>query len=162
MIRRISIDIFNYLENNILPPHKRQPIRLSFLRGLLQPVYDASVAYNVWRDDIIIRATVTGQTLSLQWYLNYVLDATEKRILIIHGTIVGEPLSLRSEAGTHFQMSLRSEAGTAKSLKLKGEHVTTLPFDFRVLAPASVDQGQVKKIVDTYRQQGRKFDIVTF
>ena len=90
------------------------------------------------------------------------LDATEKRILIIHGTIGGEPLSLRSEAGTHFQMSLRSEAGTAKSLKLKGEHVTTLPFDFRVLAPASVDQGQVKKIVDTYRQQGRKFDIVTF
>ena len=149
MIRRISIDILNYLENNILPPHKRQTNRLAFLKGLLQPLQDASTAYNVWRDDIIIRASVTGQTASLQWYLNYVLDATEKRILIIHGTIIGEPLSLRSEAGTLWQMSLRSEAGTSKGLKLKGEHVTSLPLDFRVICPASVDQGQVKKITDT-------------
>jgi len=162
MIRRISLDILNYLQNNILPPYKRQPIRIAFVGGLLQSVVNASIAYNAWRDDNIIRATVTGQTASLQWFLNYELDAIEQRILIIHGIIVGEPLSLRIESGAVFTNSLRSEGTTPNLLKLRGEDATSLPYDFRVIAPASVDQGQIKKIVDTYRQQGKLYDIQTF
>lgn len=163
MIRRISIDILNYLENNILPPHKRQPIRLAFVKGLLKTLADSSTAFNTWRDDVIIRATVTGQTASLQWYLNYALDAAEQRILITHGVIVGNPLSLRSENGAKFRIGLKTEGTLApEQIKLKGEHVTSLPFDFRVIAPAAVDQGQVKKIIDTYKQQGKLYDIQTF
>ena len=161
-IRRISVDIINYLETNLLPPHKRQRKRIAFLSGLLSPLAEASGAFITWRDDIIIRASVTGQIASLQWYLNEVLDPSLRRILIISGTIVGNPLSLRTEAGSHFQMSLRSEVGTAEGMVLRGENVTSLPLDFRIAAPASVDQGQVKSITDTYKQSGKLYDIITF
>ena len=71
MIRRLSIDMLNYAIEVVLPPHKRQPIRSAFIKGLIYPLQQDSDAYNTWVSDSIIKATVTGQTGSLQWYLNY-------------------------------------------------------------------------------------------
>ena len=159
MIRRLSLDMLNYAIEVVLPPHKRQPIRSAFIKGLIYPLQQDSDAYNTWVSDSIIKATVTGQTGSLQWYLNYLFDASLQRIQIVHGVLTGVPLSLSSEAGSKFRLSLSSEVGNKQGLKLSGENISSIPKDFRVLIPNTVDEIQLRKVVDTYRQCGKLYDV---
>lgn len=159
MIRRLTIDMLNYVIEVVLPPHKRQALRSAFIKGLVYPLQQDSEAYNTWVNESIIKATVSGQTGSLQWYLNYRFDPDLKRIQIIHGIITGVPLSLSAEAGSKFRLSLSSEAGSSKGLKLTGENISSIEKDFRVLVPESVDEGQLRQVIDTYRERGKLYDL---
>ena len=69
------------------------------------------------------------------------------------------PLSLSSEAGSKFRLSLSSEVGNKQGLKLSGENISSIPKDFRVLIPNTVDEIQLRKVVDTYRQCGKLYDV---
>jgi len=159
MIRRLSINILNYAADVAMPPHKRQAVRIAFIKGLLYPLQEDSEAYNTWVSESIIKAMVTGQTGSLQWYLNYKFDPDLKRIQIIHGELTGVPMSLEAESGSKFRLSLVSEDGSKQALKLTGENISSIAKDFRVLMPDTVDEGQLRSVVDTYRQRGKLYDI---
>lgn len=161
MIRRLSINILNYASDVIMPPHKRQAIRTAFIKGLLFPLQEDSDAHNTWASNAIIKAMVTGQTGSLEWYLNYRFDPDLKRIQIVHGVISGIPNSLVSENGNKFRLSLESESGSKQALKLTGENISSIPKDFRVIIPNTVDEGQLRSVIDTYRQRGKLYDIQT-
>ena len=138
MIRRIILGLSNLI-NLFLPPIKRQPVRLAWLRGLLICLMQDEQSFILWRDEMIIRAKVTGQKGSLQWYLNHLFDPVLFRILIIEGILTGGVI-----------------------LSLEGENVSSLPKDFRVMIPAGVDPYQIGNIVDLYNAAHRSYDIVTF
>ena len=159
MIRRLSINILDWATLVVMPPHKRQALRTAFIKGLFYPLQEDSDSYNTWVNDSIIRATVTGQTGSLEWYLNYRFDPDLKRIKIIHGILVGTPLSLAAENGNKFRLSLSSEDGSKQGLKLTGENISSLPLDFRVQMPDTINEGQIRQVIDTYRQRGKLYDI---
>lgn len=160
--RFIKISIPQFVVN-MLPPHKRQANRISWINGLTSPLVQLMNFFLAFRQDAIIRANVTGQTISLQWYLNYCLDNQFQRIIIINELLGGFTMGLRSEGlPVAKQFSLTSESPIAPEvIPLKGENPEKLPFNFRVVIPNSVDKGQVAAIVNKYKLAGRSYDIIT-
>jgi hypothetical protein len=146
---------------SLLPPHKRQPTRLSWLNALTYPLSQLMSGFLSYRQQAIIRYTVTGQTISLQWYLNYLLDVELQRILIVNDEYGGFTVGLRREGPVVAKaFGLSSESpNEPHAIPLHGENPASLPFDFRVIIPTSVDPAQVQGIVNKYKLAGRSYDI---
>jgi hypothetical protein len=162
MIRRITIATQN-LVNLFLPPHKRQLVRLAWLQGLLYIYYLNEQSFYTWRDAMIVRAKVTGQKASLQWYLNYLYDATLQRILIDDSIAGGTAVSLESEGTAYIVAGLEGTMGEdGFAFYLEGESSGSTPKDFRVLTPVTVDLVQLAATVDLYNMAHKSYDIVTF
>ncbi len=160
--RMIKITIPAFV-TNMLPPHKRQTSRLAWLNALTYPLVQLMGDYLSFRQDALIRFTVTGQTISLQWYLNYLLDVELQRILIVNDQYGGFFIGLRSEGKTvakAFGLSTETP-NEPQTIPLHGENPASLPYDFRVIIPGSVDARQVQGIVNKYKLAGRSYDIKT-
>jgi hypothetical protein len=162
MIRRITIATQTII-SLLLPPYKRQLIRLAWLQGLLYPYYEVEQTFYTWRDAMIVRAKVTGQTASLQWYLNYLYDSTLWRILIVDSVAGGIAVSLESEGTAYVVAGLEGTVGEdGVAFYLEGESSSSIPYDFRVLTPNTVDVIQLQATVDLYNMAHRSYDVVTF
>ena len=59
----------NNLIRQLVPPHRRQPVRLSLLCGLLFPLRQRWEWFDLWRDDIRLRINVNSQVMILEGYL---------------------------------------------------------------------------------------------
>ena len=145
----------------MLPPHKRQAKRLTWLNALTYPLVQLMGNFLSFRQDAMIRFTVTGQTISLQWYLNYLLDVELQRILIVNDVFGGFTIGLRREGPAVAKtFGLSTEIpNEPQSIPLHGENPASLPFDFRVIIPTSVEPAQVQGIVNKYKLAGRSYDI---
>ena len=73
MITVIAINILNYIIQR-LPHHKRKPDRITFLQILTFPFVKIWEEWETWRDRQITRAYVCNETMSLEWYLNYLFN----------------------------------------------------------------------------------------
>lgn len=161
MIRRITIGVLNGIVL-FLPPHKRWPKRIAWLQGLLYPFAENETAWYVWRDEMIIRAKVTGQKASLQWYLNHLYDSALQRILIVDSVPGGTAVSLESEGTAYVVAGIEALGETGVPFFLEGESSSSLPKDFRVIAPNTVDIDQLKSTVNLFNTAHRSYDVVTF
>lgn len=157
-MRKIQIGILRLTEL-FLPPHKRQQVRIAWLKGLVWPWRENEVAFYDWRNEMIIRATVTGEKGSLQWYLNHLYDRAQQRIVIIEAEETGIAVSLETENTAWVVAGLEASAETGVAFYLEGENTTTLPVDFRVLIPSGVSEDQVSGTVKLYNMAHRSFDI---
>ncbi len=164
MIRKITIGVLNLIIL-YLPPKKRQQKRIGWLQGLLYPYYTNELAFYTWRDDMIVRATVTGETGILQWYLNYKFDAALQRILIVDAVDDGIYVPYDDSEDTPVLMGLdiADEPDGDYTIALtSGESSSDLPVDFRVMVPTAVDVNQVTAIVRLYNMAHKSFDVQTF
>lgn len=162
MIRRITIGILDLIFI-FLPPHKRLAKRLAWLRGLLYPFKENEDLFYPWRDEMIIRAKVTGQKMSLQWYLNHLFDPVLQRIIIDDSQPGGTAVSLESEGTASVVVGLESLGETGVAFFLEGESSSSLPYDFRVYSPAFAnDVNLIKGIVDLYNMAHKSYDIIIF
>lgn len=162
IIRKIRIGSLDSIVL-FLPKHKRQIYRIAFLKGLLAGYNTNENEYYAWRDELIIRAKVNGQTASLQWYLNHVYDPVQQRILITDTVPVGDGISLESENIDSIVAGLETITGeSGLAFYLEGESNGSLPKDFRVLSPSTVNVGQLKSTIDLYNIAHKSYDVVLF
>jgi hypothetical protein len=74
MIRNINISIVKFA-TNYMPVHKRKPVRLNFFTILLSIYQTILAEFESYRMDATKRAQVTGETMSMEWYLNEITGA---------------------------------------------------------------------------------------
>ena len=150
---------FNNHVRQMLPPHRRQPVRLEFLRQFVAPLTGLFAAFDPWRDDIRMRMNLTGQIMVLEGYLRAKYDPSLSiRIVTNEDRLLR--VGLKPEERTHFAaVGLKAERRIGVALKreiydLYGD------ADFLVFIPAGVDIELIRIEVEKYRQAGINYKII--
>ena len=155
----IDFDIYKFLER-MLPVHKRQTNRLKLFYWPLKSVKAIWDSFKVWRKDVLFRANITGQMMSLEVYLNKYVDGAFNGISIIESEGSGLWCGLEAEQDEMFEIGLEvDEPADYIELEIEGEEGTTLPVSFRVIAPPTANVEQIKKHVQIYKIAGKSFDV---
>ena len=164
-IRKISITIEEFIRI-WLPTEKRQASRVGFLRGLLAPFQVAMLQYLEWRDETIIKAKVTGETMSLTWYLNYLFDPTDKGIYIETATVSGLAAGDEVAEPSVFFVAGDEVAEPAQYaiIGAQGEDTNFGIYSFAVFVPAAIanTNTEIRAIVNCYRFAGKSFKIIRY
>jgi hypothetical protein len=163
MIRRLNInkDIF---VRNYLPVHKRKSTRLNWLYTLAGVFGSLWNAFGVWRDEAIIKANVNGETIALEWYLNYIVGGTG--IYIETAGASGVAVGLQATEPTIYMNAgiESSEPTTFYKVGLIGETDDFGTKTFVVYVPTGYmsEINIIKSIVNTYRAAGKSFKIKSY
>lgn len=160
MRRLIHID-YNNLLLRMLPVHRRLPKRLLLFGLPLSLLGDLFTAFKLWRLDVFYRVNVTGQTLSLQTYLNRAITGANNSILILDYEDQGIWAQLITEDGDAYVV----EAGLLpdeqyQEIALDFEGVAPIDVDFYVYIPGGVDAGDVARVINRYKLAGKTYNIV--
>jgi len=162
MIRQISISVPDFI-NNWLPVHRRKNVWLSFLQVLLIPFRVMMAEYKTWRDANITRSYVSGQTISMEWYLNELYDPIDREIRILTADPSGFLVALQVESSPVMLVGLQpAEATVFEYVPLPAEDVTFGNLDFLVQAPISLMniEPAIVKIVNNYKLAGKRYTII--
>ena len=164
MIRKINFTVENFIKN-YLPIAKRKPIRLNYLSSLLFVFATLRSEYMAWRDEAIIRANVTGETMSLEWYLNYIC-ASGTGITIETAGLSGLRAGIEStELAYYVAAGIESTEPTRYvSIGFPGESTLWGTKSFIVKVPTAFSSWSaiITSIVNSYRMAGHSFKIVLY
>lgn len=166
MIRQLEIDVPNFI-NNWLPVHQRLVNRLSFLQVVLAPFTIMMAEYKAWRDKSITRAYVSGQKISMEWYLNELFDPTNRDIYIDSPDNTGTLVALIAEGAPALTVGLQSEpteVGDFVMVPLPYEDVATGNADFVVYVPIAyiAEEPAIRMVVLNYKLAGKRFVVSYF
>lgn len=151
----------------LLPGWARATFRLAWLRGVcaeLQRMFDEFLA---WRSEKNREANVTGETISLEAWLNHVFNLEPYGIFVLNKPASGIVLFRESEGEEQTELFLESEStANDKGLlmtKYEGEVVAGFATDFRVTVPdwftdSMIDRVEV--IVRKYKKSCKTFEII--
>ena len=161
MRRFINID-FSQLVYRLLPTHKRLPKRLLLFRWPMSLLSDLFTDFKAWRFDVFYRINVTGQTLSLQNYLNYAVANANSSILIQDYNDQGIWVQLSTEEGNSYVIdaSLIAEDTHYADVAMNGEVTPLEGVDFYVYAPNEASRGDIARIVEKYKLAGKRYEII--
>lgn len=158
MILNFNID--KHIER-FLPLHKRRPNRLKFLRFLLSELKTLWQNYVAWREELLYRMNVTGQTLSLENHLNKVIPGANDSIQIFHYDDQGLFVGLEEEGGGMYaEVGLYAVAGEESQfihVALEGEVQESIGVDFKVSVPAGVNINRVAGELEQYKLAGKSY-----
>jgi hypothetical protein len=164
MIRKISVDVIKFV-GNYLPVHKRKTLRLNFLRTLLSIFDTLRIEYMLWRDEAVIKAYVTGETMSIEWYLNYICG-TGTAITIETAGVSGVAAGVLATEPSIYMVAgvLASEPAKYTSVGFPGENTLwgTKTFIVKVPTASSGWSPTITAIVNNYRAAGKSFKIVLY
>ena len=93
-MRNYKIDFRNQVRQ-LLPEHKRQPVRLRILRAFVKPLADLFAAFSLWRDETRKLLNVTNQEGVLEQFLRNKYGAAD--------------ITIESYRETGFAVGIRSE-----------------------------------------------------
>ena len=160
MRRLINID-FEQLVYRLLPTHKRLPKRLMLFRWPLSELAVLFSVFKIWRADVFYRVNVTGQTFSLQAYLNRAVTGANNQILVQGYNDTGIWVQLSTADGEAYMIpaGLSNEA-TSVSVALEGEITPLVDVDFYVHVPSTVLTGDVARVVNNYKLAGKRYQII--
>ena len=144
-MRNYKID-FRNLTRQLLPEHKRQPVRLRILWAFVKPLADLFTSFSLWRDETRKLLNVTNQKGVLEQFLRNKYGAADI-------TIESYREGLRSEGiGVAVPVGLNKAEGTPAVVSLRGENREQFgDVDFIVHIPAGVDAEQVRADIEKYR-----------
>ena len=91
-MRNYKIDFRNQVRQ-LLPEHKRQPVRLRILRAFVKPLADLFAAFSLWRDETRKLLNVTNQEGVLEQFLRNKYGAADITIESYRGTEQGRRYS---------------------------------------------------------------------
>ena len=74
---------YKNLTRQLLPPHKRQPNRMAFLRGLIAPLQSLFDSFNAYRNDSRMMFNVNSQVKVLEGYLRKKYNDCDFRCRIV-------------------------------------------------------------------------------
>lgn len=150
------------LVRQLVPTHRRQPVRLWWLRALVGPLVALYDDFAAWRTDIRFRINLTSQVRVLEGYLNLKYDPTGSiRIVSFDDGLLW--VGLESEGDNyHPRVGLESEPDYLVGIPLENEIRDSLgDVDFVVYIPAEVDAELIVAEIERYRLAGMTYKIVT-
>ncbi len=152
---------FPNLVRQLLPSHRRQPVRLWWLRVLVGPLQTLWGEFAAWRADVRYRINLTSQVQVLEGYLNQKYDPTGSvRIVSFDDGLLW--VGLEIEGGNyHPRFGLESEPDGHIAIPLENEIRASLgDVDFVVYIPAEVDANLVRAEIEQYRLAGMTYKII--
>lgn len=157
---RLDFDFYKFLER-MLPVHKRRPNRLKLFWWPLKSIQSIWDDFKVWRKDVLFRTNITGQTMSLEVYLNKYVEGANNGISIYESEDSGLWVGLEAEADEVLEVGLEAAEPTDYiEISIEGEAGTALPVSFRVIAPPTANVEQIKEYVNYFKIAGKSFDVV--
>ena len=153
---KINID---NLVRQLVPPHRRQPVRLGILCGLLYPLRQLWEWFELWRDDIRLRINVNSQVMVLEGYLrnkyndNRITIASSNDGLLWVGLVVEGDLYMP-------KFGLLGAGEQVIYVPLLWESGASGDVDFFVYIPEGVDIEVIRAEIERYRQAGVTYEII--
>lgn len=155
-----DFDIYKFLER-MLPAHQRQTNRMKLFWWPLKGLQAEWDNYKEWRKDAMFRANITGQLMSLETFLNKYVEGSNGGISIIEEDDQGVWCGLEIEATDEMELGIEAtEPDNYIELAIKGEEGTSLPVNFRVIAPETANTQQINEYVNQFKTAGKSFDII--
>ncbi len=151
---------FNNLVKQLLPWHKRKPVRLTLLGGALSPLATLFARFDSWRDDVRRRINISAQVAVLEGYLRHKYDSS---VSLYIETFDDRLIEVYLEAeGLENTMSvpLSVDDGFIE-IPMYGEVREKFGnVDFVVYIPANLDLEQIRAEIELYRQAGVRYKII--
>jgi len=163
-MRKISISINKFI-SSYLAVHLRKALRLKFLNTMLSVFDVINTEYVAWRDEAVIKAKVTGETMSLEWYLNYMCGSGTAITIETAGLTGVTAGIISSEPSLYLVAGIQSSEPTKyKSAGFKGEDTIwgTKTFIVKVPTAYSAYSDTIISIVNSFRAAGKSFKIVLY
>lgn len=158
--RLITID-FEQLVYRLLPTHKRLPKRLMLFRWPFVQLTALFNEFKAWREDVFYRINSTGQTISLQTYLNRAVAGSNNRILIQGYNDAGIWVQRSDEDGESYMSPMGiAPDETHQPVAMQGEITPLTDVDFYVHVPSTVNTTDVARIVNKYKLAGKRYQII--
>jgi len=146
---------FDLLIVQLLPPHKRQTVRVKILRILFN-LSDLFNRFHEWRKKQLLLIHITSQVKILEGYLRNLFG---KIITIRENADKLKGISKLAE-GQLQMMGLSTETGMLASFPLLSEFGKDLQgADFIVIAPADIDSEALKIEIEKFKQMDKKYII---
>lgn len=139
------------LVRQLLPPHKRQPVRISLLAGFLSPLQASFADFTAWRSDARMIIGVNSQVRVLERYLRKKYKDPAVRIVTPGNGLL--PVGLESEGSTMWPFFSLEHEGRMPAVPLEHEIRDKLgDADFIVYISASADPGLIGNEIEKYKQ----------
>lgn len=138
--------IFQYIS-----PHRRQPVRLSWLRALidLQGLFDDFLS---WTNNSRYNIHVTSQHRSLQGHLRKIFGS---------GILVKSYIDQYLEIGLDTEAAHWVQFNEFQNIALEGESQKNFGnVDFVVYAPIEVNEALLRAEIEKYKLADRRFNII--
>lgn len=151
--------LFNNLVRQLLPPHKRQSVRLSLLRAFIAPLSPLFASFADWRSDTRMMINVNSQVKVFEGYLRkkYNEPVTIKIITFDDGLLL---VCLENE-GVLLQPDIGLEAEKKIDVPLDGEVRDRFgDADFIVYIPTGLDINLIRAEIEKYKQALTKYKII--
>lgn len=166
MIRKFSITIKKFVRA-YLPMHKRQTNRLKLFADVLTYPFTLMMAeFKAWRDEAIIKATVTIEKTSIEWYLNRQFDPVLQRIYINTNNAEGVIMGNRATEPDDFQLmgNRATEPDDYVIFSNRGEHPAIGYASFGVYIPSALSSSKeaIAALMRVYKLAGKSFVIIEF
>lgn len=140
------------LIRQLLPPHKRQPVRIKLLTGFLAPIQKLFEDFVVWRSDSRMMINVNSQVKIFEGYLRkkYNEPISIKIVTFNNGLLL---VGLLSEGKAMWpEVGLKSES---QYLAIPLENEIRDKFDkadFIVYIPKNIDKMLIESEIEKYKQ----------
>nr|DAN20595.1 MAG TPA: hypothetical protein [Caudoviricetes sp.] len=148
------------LLRQLLPPHKRQPVRMKLLTGFLSPLQSLFDGFDIWRDNSRMMINVNSQVKVFEGYLRkkYNEPISIKIVTFNNGLLL---VGLISEGNTMWPDVGLEEENRLKAIPLENEIRDKFDdADFIVYIPKSVDKIQIEAEIEKYKQVLTTYKII--
>lgn len=146
----LKLDTSNLIRQ-LLPPHKRQPVRMNLLTGFSSPLKTLFNAFNTWRDNTRMLMNVNSQVKVLESYLRkkYNEPANIRVVTFNNGLLL---VGLKSEGRTMWPEIGLSTEKLMKTIPLESEVLDKFEgVNFIVYIPVTVDKTQIEIDIEKYK-----------
>lgn len=140
------------LIRQLLPPHKRQPVRLKWLAGLLSLLQRLFDNFDIWRKDTRMLVNVNSQVKILEGYLRkkYNEPVNIRIVTFNNGLLL---VGLVSEGRTMWPEIGMTDEKQMKPIPLENEVRDKFEgVNFIVYIPVTVDKQQIEFEIEKYKQ----------
>lgn len=139
------------LVRQLLPPHKRQPVRLKWLAGLLTLLQRLFDSFDIWRKDTRMLVNVNSRVKVLEGYLRRKYGDADIRIVTFNNGLllvglISEGITMWPEIGL-VNEKLMKPVPLENEVRDKFEGV-----NFIVYIPVTVDRQQIEREIEKYKQ----------
>lgn len=144
----------------VLPPHKRQPVRLRLLSAFLRPLQTVFDEFDVWRSNSRMMVNVNSQVKILEGYLRkrYNQPIRIKIVTFNNGLL---PIGLISEGETMWARIGLAEEHQAQAVPLENEIRDKFEgADFLVYLPTEIDKRLIAAEIEKYKQVLTTYKII--
>ena len=152
----------NYLNliRQLLPPHKRKPIRLAFLQSCITPLHELFLSFSEWRDNTRMMINVNCQVKVFESYLRnkykepiaIKVETYDDGLLLVGLEVEG--MAMMPTVGLDHE-NLFAE------IPLDGEIKDRFgDTDFIVYIPFTVDKSTIEAEIEKYKQALTRYKII--